>query len=165
VAPVYEGSRILFVEIQSLVVPAKGGVSRVFSDRIDSRRVSRIAAVLEKHLKVPFSDTDIYVNVAGGIRVDEVAVDLALAVSLYSAKTSLALCGLQVVFGEVSLAGEIRRVPHIERRAKSCLEMGFNRVIGPMGGSGPSGRYRRVSDLKQAMRSVFGERDEPGVEP
>ncbi len=65
VAPVYEGSRVLLVEIQSLVVPAKGGVSRIFSDRIDSGRVSRTAAVLEKHLSLRFADQDIYINVAG----------------------------------------------------------------------------------------------------
>jgi len=65
VAPVYEGSRVLLVEIQSLVVPAKAGMARVYSDRIDSSRVSRTAAVLEKHVGIAFSDRDIYVNVAG----------------------------------------------------------------------------------------------------
>ena len=85
-APVYEGSRVLLVEIQSLVVPAKGGISRVFSERIDAGRVSRMAAVLEKHLKVRLSDQDIYVNVGGGIRIGEVGIELPLAACLYSAR-------------------------------------------------------------------------------
>src|SRR6056297_1073189 len=84
-APVYEGSRVLMVEIQALVIPAKSGYTRIYSDRIDSNRVSRIAAVLEKHLSLRSSDHDIYINVAGGIKLDEVGIELPLAVALYSA--------------------------------------------------------------------------------
>jgi len=90
-APCYEGSRVLVVEIQALTVPAKGSVSRSFSDRIDNRRVSRVAAVLEKHVGVRFSDQDVYVNVAGGMRIQDVAIDLPLALALYSARTGLTL--------------------------------------------------------------------------
>lgn len=157
VAPVYEGSRVLLVEIQSLVVPAKGGISRVFSDRIDSRRVSRIAAVIEKHLKLPFSELDIYVNVAGGIRIGEVGVDLPLAVSLYSAKTNLNVPSLTSVLGEVSLAGEIRTVPHIDKRIKACMEMGFKTIIGPKQGKhgGSIDVYTEFTSLQDAVKAVF----------
>ena len=158
VAPIYEGSRILFVEIQSLVVPAKGGLSRVFSDKIDSRRVSRIAAVLEKQLSVRFSDHDIYVNVAGGMRIEEVAVDLALALSLYSARTNLPLPALSAVAGEVSLAGEVRDVSHMAGRLKTSREMGFQRIIGPGGDRGkPLPGQECVGTLKDAVRAVFVE--------
>jgi DNA repair protein RadA/Sms len=175
ISPVYEGSRILLVEIQSLVVPAKGGISRVFSDRIDSRRVSRIAAVLERHLNLRLSEMDIYVNVAGGIRIDEVGIDLALAMALYSAKMNLTLPALSAVLGEVSLAGEIRCVNHIDRRVKSAREMGFERIIGPVNREAERASqmpsltasekeqsknsmpyYTEVKDLKQAMRVGFG---------
>jgi DNA repair protein RadA/Sms len=157
VAPVYEGSRVLLVEIQSLVVPAKGGISRVFSDRIDSRRVSRIAAVLEKHLNIPFSTLDVYVNVAGGMRIEEVGTDLALAMALYSAKTGLSLPSLTAVIGEVSLAGEIRGVPHVDRRIRSSREMGFKQVIGPRNKDTANSRdfYQEVSTLEQAVRTAF----------
>jgi len=131
VAPVYEGSRILLVEIQSLVVPAKGGVSRVFSERIDSARVSRMAAVLEKHLKVRLSDQDIYVNVGGGIRIGEVGVDLSLCLSLYSARINQPIPSRTAVVGEISLAGEVRPVAHLERRIKAVQELGFTRLISP----------------------------------
>jgi hypothetical protein len=87
-AAVLEGSRTLLVEIQALAVPAKGAMSRVFSDRIDAARVSRVAATLEKHLKLRLSDHDLYVNVAGGIRITEVGVELALAAALHSARTA-----------------------------------------------------------------------------
>ena len=157
-APVYEGSRILLVELQSLVVSAKGGISRVFSDRIDSRRVSRIAAVLEKHLNIPLGGMDIYVNVAGGIRIEEVGIDLALAMSLYSAKTNLVLPPRTAVFGEISLAGEIRAVSHADRRIRSSLELGFRTLVGPPGqekrGSFADA-YRAAAALSDAARLLF----------
>ena len=133
VAPIYEGSRILLVEIQSLVVAAKGGVSRVFSERIDSARVSRMAAVLEKHLKVRLSDQDIYVNVGGGIRIGEVGVDLPLCLSLYSARINQPLPALTASVGEISLAGEVHPVGHLERRLRAVREMGFKRLVSPVG--------------------------------
>ncbi|MBN2533005.1 MAG: DNA repair protein RadA [Spirochaetales bacterium] len=156
--PVFEGTRVLMVEIQSLVVPAKSGISRVFSDKIDSRRVSRLAAVLEKHLKIPLSDADIYVNIAGGFKVSEVGIDLAICLSLYSAKTDLVLPPRTAVFGEVSLAGEIRAVPHMERRLKSAMDMGFNQVYGPIikeGNHEYFEGYHEYSLLNEAVRAVF----------
>jgi DNA repair protein RadA/Sms len=126
-----KAARILLVEIQSLVVPAKGGVSRVFSERIDSARVSRMAAVLEKHLKVRLSDQDIYVNVGGGIRISEVGVDLSLCLSLYSARINQPIPSLTAVVGEISLAGEVHPVGHLDRRIRAVREMGFTRLISP----------------------------------
>ena len=131
VAPVYEGSRVLLVEIQALTVPCKGGISRTFADRIDSRTVSRIAAVLEKHAGLRFSDQDIYVNVAGGIRINEPGIDLPLAVALYSARTGIAAPERCVFAGEISLAGEIRPVPQVELRLKAAEKLEFTAHIGP----------------------------------
>jgi DNA repair protein RadA/Sms len=157
-AAVYEGTRALMVEVQSLVVPVKGGVTRVFSDKIDSRRVSRLAAVLEKHLQVAFSDVDIYVNIAGGIKITEVGIDLPLCLSLYSAKTDLPLPQRTAILGEVSLAGELRPVPYIERRLKSAQEMGFSHVIGPVlkEGEKVSGiSYKGMTTVQKAVRTAF----------
>jgi DNA repair protein RadA/Sms len=152
VAPVYEGTRILLVELQALTVPAKGAVSRVFSDRIDSGRVSRIAAVLEKHLGLRFSDHDIYINVAGGIRINEVGVELALALALYSARTGLSLPKKLGVMGEVSLAGEIRSVSQMERRKKALKELGYNQLIFPA----TKGSKEGFSQLGQVIQALFG---------
>lgn len=156
--PVFEGTRVLMVEIQSLVVPAKGGISRVFSDKIDSRRVSRLAAVLEKHLKIPLFDVDIYVNIAGGFKVSEVGIDLAICLSLYSAKTDLTLPPRTAVFGEVSLAGEIRAVPHMERRLKSALDMGFQQIYGPVikeSDHTACEEYNEYFSLNDTVRAIF----------
>jgi DNA repair protein RadA/Sms len=154
VAPVHEGSRILLVEIQALTVPAKAGLTRVYSERIDSARVSRVAAVLEKHAGARFSDQDIYVNVAGGMRLTEPGIDLALACALYSARTSLALPAGAAMAGEISLAGEVRPVRHMRRRAKAAAALGFDLLLGPAEEGG--GEWKAVSDLKGALRVLFG---------
>ncbi|MDR2258888.1 MAG: DNA repair protein RadA [Treponema sp.] len=130
-AAVLEGSRTLLVEIQALTVPAKGSMSRVFSDRIDSARVSRVAATLEKHLKLRLSDQDLYINVAGGIRIAEVGVELALGCALYSARTGLPLPGRIAIAGELSLAGEVRPVRRLAGRIKTSRNLGFETFLGP----------------------------------
>ncbi|MCL2277362.1 MAG: DNA repair protein RadA [Treponema sp.] len=136
-AAVLEGTRTILVEIQALCIPAKSAISRVFSDRIDSGRVSRISAVLEKHLTMQgkpglrLSDQDLYINAAGGIRVTEVGVDLALACAIYSARTGLSLPADLAVAGEISLTGEIRPVRRLSGRIKTALNLGFNAFLAP----------------------------------
>ena len=121
--PVFEGSRVFVVEIQALTVPAKSSVNRVYSEKIDSARVSRVAAVLEKKLGLVFSDQDIYVNVAGGVRLSESAIDSCLA--------DLSVPSNVVLIGELSLAGEIRPVTKLKQRIKTSKEMGFTKVFVP----------------------------------
>lgn len=128
---VVEGSRTFMVEIQALTIPAKSGYSRVYSERIDTARVSRVAAVLERHAGMQFSDQDIYVNVAGGIRLSEVSIELPLALALYSAATGKPLPTSMVSIGELSLAGEVRPVGFGEKRVKGALDMGFSTVLAP----------------------------------
>jgi DNA repair protein RadA/Sms len=130
-AAVLEGTRAILVEIQALTIPAKGAVSRVFSDKIDSGRVSRIAAVLEKHIGLRLSDQDIYVNIAGGIRISEVGVELALACALYSARTGLALPASLAIAGELSLTGELRPVNRLPGRIKTAGNLGFASFLCP----------------------------------
>jgi DNA repair protein RadA/Sms len=167
-AAVLEGSRTLLVEIQALTVPAKSAVTRVFSDRIDSARVSRIAATLEKHLKLRLSDQDLYVNVAGGIRIAEVGVDLALAASLYSARTGLSLPAKTAIAGELSLAGEVRPVRRLLGRIKTSRNLGFETFLGPFPEPSAqdeegrttedgkeSGKIVTVKTLKSAITSLF----------
>ena len=129
--PVFEGSRVFVVEVQALTVPAKAAMNRVYSDKVDSARVSRVAAVLEKRAGIQFSDQDIYINVAGGVRLTESAIDAALAAALYSARTNISLPEQTVVVGEVSLAGEIRPVSKLKQRLKAAKELGFTRSVAP----------------------------------
>ncbi len=157
-AAVLEGSRVIVVEIQALTVPAKGSMSRVFSDKIDAARVSRVAAVLEKHLKVRLSDHDLYVNVAGGMRIAEVGVELALAAALYSARTGLSLPPKLAVAGELSLAGELRPVRRLDSRVKTARGLGFERFLGPKAEKGErdgTEKWNAHADLRAAIASLF----------
>lgn len=128
---VVEGSRTFLVEIQALVIPAKSGYSRLYSERIDTALVTRIAAVLERHAQIPLFDKDIYVNVAGGIKLSEVAIELPLALALFSASTSTPLSPHLISMGEVSLAGEIRPVGFGDKRIKGSIELGFTTILAP----------------------------------
>jgi len=148
---VFEGSRAFLVEIQALTVPAKASISRVYSEKIDSARVARVAAVIEKRTGLHFSDQDIYVNVAGGVRLSESAIDSALAVALYSARTDLAVSDNTVILGELSLAGEIRPVPRLKQRIKTAMDLGFHNIFAPENEGGAVA----VSSVGQLVKSVF----------
>ena len=158
VAPVFEGSRSLLVEIQALTVPAKSGISRIYSDRIDAGRVARMGAVLEKHLGLHLAEHDMYVNVAGGIRIAEVGVELPLALALYSARTGVPLPEHMAIIGEVSLTGEVRPVPGLEKRFRACKELGFTRLLGPADGAEKSTdpSLVTVQVVKDAVKAAFG---------
>lgn len=150
--PVFEGTRVFIVEIQALTVPAKAAISRVYSDKIDSARVSRVAAVLEKRAGLKFSDQDLYINVAGGVRLTESAIDAALAAALYSARTDIALPEKTAVLGELSLAGEIRPVSKLKQRVKTAKELGFTKLIVPEKEPGAV----TVDNIKSLVKSLFG---------
>lgn len=130
---VVEGSRTFLVEIQALTIPAKSGFSRVYSDRVDTARVNRIAAILERHAGLHLSDQDIYVNIAGGMKINEVSIELAIALALWSARTETVLPVDLVSFGELSLAGEVRPVSFLEKRIKTSEDMGFKTYLSPYG--------------------------------
>ncbi len=148
--PVFEGSRVFLVEIQALTVPAKASVSRIYSEKIDSGRVARVAAVIEKRCGLCFSDQDIYVNVAGGIKLSESAIDAALATALYSARTDIAVKNGTAVFGELSLAGEIRQVTKSKQRIKAAESLGFTQIITP-----DTDSNKGISDIKTLIKTIF----------
>jgi DNA repair protein RadA/Sms len=159
-AAVLEGTRAILVEIQALTIPAKGAVSRVFSDKIDSGRVSRVAAALEKHLGLRLSDQDLYVNVAGGIRITEVGVELALACALYSARTGLALPAGLAIAGELSLTGELRPVSRLAGRIKTAGNLGFAVFLCPSPESPPdvqgqAATLKPARDIKSAIKLIY----------
>ncbi|HSV55633.1 MAG TPA: DNA repair protein RadA, partial [Magnetospirillaceae bacterium] len=159
VAPLWEGSRCLLVEIQALTVPAKASLTRVYSDRVDAGRVARVAAVLERHAGLRFSDQDVYVNVAGGMRIAEPGADLAVAAALYSARSGLALPERTAVAGELSLAGEVRPLRRMRARVRACGALGFAEVIGPsQDEEGGENGWTGVATVQDAMRRIFGHR-------
>jgi DNA repair protein RadA/Sms len=148
--PVFEGSRVFLVEIQALTVPAKASVSRIYSEKIDSGRVARVAAVIEKRCGLCFSDQDIYVNVAGGIKLSESSIDAALAAALYSARTDIAVKNGTAVFGELSLAGEIRPVTKTKQRIKAAEGLGFTSILAPA-----EDDKAGISDIKTLIKTLF----------
>jgi DNA repair protein RadA/Sms len=166
-AAVLEGSRTLLVEIQALTVPAKGAMSRVFSDRIDSARVSRVAAVIEKHLGLRLSDQDLYINVAGGIRITEVGVELALASALYSARTAIPAPAKTAIAGELSLAGEVRPLRRLQSRLRTARNLGFTGFLGPVAPAEEGTEnlalegFSGVRNIKEAMKNLFSQ----GIDP
>ncbi len=149
---VFEGNRVFMVEIQALVAPAKASISRVFSEKIDSARVSRIAAILEKRAGIKFLGQDIYVNVAGGIKLTESAIDGALAIAIFSARADISVPVGTAVFGELSLAGELRAVPKIKQRAKTAENLGFSNIFAPEKSTG----IEYTNNISELVKKIFG---------
>jgi DNA repair protein RadA/Sms len=133
-----EGTRPLLVEIQALVAPTALGTPRRAVVGADSSRLSMILAVLEARCGVRLSGHDVYLNVAGGLRISEPAADLAIAAALVSSLSGAALPADGVYFGEISLTGAVRAVPQVPARLKEAVKLGFTRGVVPDGGKGDS---------------------------
>ena len=131
VACVMEGSRPLLAEIQGLVTSTGFGNPRRISNGFDFNRLAMLIAVLEKRGGYYFSNMDAYINVVGGMKLDEPALDLTIAMALVSSLKDYALRDDVLAFGEIGLAGEIRGVSHCEQRIKEASRLGFSRCIIP----------------------------------
>ncbi len=126
-----EGTRPLLVEIQALVAPTALGTPRRAVIGWDQSRLAMILAVLEAHCRVRLGDCDVYLNVAGGLRINEPAADLAVAAALVSSRLGTPLPADCVYFGEVSLSGAVRPVAHAGARLKEARKLGFARAVLP----------------------------------
>ena len=131
VTAVMEGTRPLLAEIQGLATTSGFGTPRRMSTGFDYARMALILAVLEKRAGFYFSNLDAYLNVVGGLRIDEPAVDLAVAMALVSSLKDTPIRDDTVVFGEIGLAGELRSVSHIESRVSEAYRLGFTRCVLP----------------------------------
>lgn len=129
VIPCLEGTRPLLVEIQALVGPSPLGMPRRTAIGVDHHRISLLVAVLGKRMGLEMGDQDIFVNVAGGLKVDEPAADLAIVAAMISSFLDKVVDKNLVVFGEVGLAGEIRAVSQPELRIKEAAKLGFRRCL------------------------------------
>ncbi|GGE56755.1 DNA repair protein RadA [Pullulanibacillus camelliae] len=156
-----EGTRTVLVEIQALVTPTSFGNPRRMATGIDHNRISLLMAVLEKRVGLLLQNHDAYVNVAGGVRLDEPAIDLAVALSIASSFRDQPTPPTDVVIGEVGLTGEVRRVSRIEQRVIEAQKMGFTRAVIPQqnisGWTFPKGiEVVGVATVKEAMETVLG---------
>lgn len=131
VACTVEGSRPILTEVQGLVTPTSFGNPRRMATGFDYNRMSLILAVLEKRCGYYFSSMDAYVNVVGGIKLDEPAADLSVAITLVSSLKDVVVNDNIIAFGEIGLAGEIRSVPHCELRVGEAERLGFEKCIIP----------------------------------
>ncbi len=128
---VMEGSRPLITEIQTLASPTVFPAPRRTSDGFDYNRMCLLLAVLEKRLGLRFSACDVYLNVAGGLRIDEPAADLTVALSLISGFADKIVPQGTIAFGEIGLSGEVRAVSHAEYRVKEAIRLGFRKILLP----------------------------------
>jgi len=126
-----EGSRGVLAEIQALVTPTGFGNPRRMSSGIDINRVILMIAVLEKRARVRLSNSDVYINVAGGLKIDETAIDLGLCIAIASGVRDVPLPPDMVFIGEVGLGGELRTVSQLEKRLMEASKMGFTKAIVP----------------------------------
>jgi DNA repair protein RadA/Sms len=151
-----EGSRPVLVEIQALVSPSYLQMPRRLATGVDPQRLLQVLAVLERRAGVAFGQHDVYVSVAGGVRISEPAIDLPLALALASARRDVPLPAVLAAFGEIGLAGEVRPVAHSEARVHEAARLGLTMIASASGGaSAPKGiDVRVVSNIAEAVASM-----------
>ncbi|HEX5365079.1 MAG TPA: DNA repair protein RadA [Acidimicrobiales bacterium] len=157
VAPVLDGQRPLLVEVQALVVPSSVPAPRRTTQGVDVGRLAQVLAVLDRRAELDLSRCEVHVGVAGGVRVAEPAVDLAMAVAVASSATGAVVPAPLVACGEIGLGGELRQVQRTERRLAEAGRLGFTHAVVP--GSAPDGpaglRLSRASSLTEALGAAL----------
>jgi len=155
-----EGTRPILLEVQALVTPSNYGYPQRVSNGFDQRRLSILLAVLEKRANSRVSATNVFVNIAGGIRITEPAADLAVCVAIASSLTDKVIDNQAIIIGEVGLGGEIRSVGHIEKRIQEAEKLGFKHAIIPSGNKKelkPTGNIsaETFDNLDQVVKSLL----------
>ncbi len=155
-----EGTRTILVEVQSLVCTTLFGVPRRTVVGVDYNKVMLIAAVLEKKAGIALANHDIFIKVAGGMRLDEPAIDLGILASITSNFLDKPIDPRTVIFGEVGLAGEVRGINHVEQRLREAAKLGFTRAVLPKDNlkvkpKGADMKLVPVSTVKEAIEKLF----------
>ncbi|MDM8536790.1 DNA repair protein RadA [Desulfobacterales bacterium HSG17] len=160
VAASLEGSRPILVEVQALCTPTSFASPKRTIIGLDAGRVALLTAVMDKRLSIHLLGHDIFMNVAGGVRVNEPAVDLAVVAALAGSFLDKPVATKMLVMGEIGLAGEIRAVGHIENRMAEAVKMGFTDFVVPAGNAkrvkmAPGTQVIGVSNIRAAMDIIF----------
>ncbi|WP_056956839.1 DNA repair protein RadA [Lacticaseibacillus pantheris] len=158
-----EGTRPILVEIQALITPTLFGNAKRTSSGIDRNKASLIMAVLEKRADVMLQNQDAYLKATGGVRLDEPAIDLAVAMAIVSSYRDVEIAATDAFVGEIGLTGEVRRVNRIEDRVKEAAKLGFKRIFVPRnnlhGWDVPTDiDVVGVTSVSEALQKVFGRR-------
>ncbi|HKF13845.1 MAG TPA: DNA repair protein RadA [Gaiellaceae bacterium] len=163
VACTLEGTRPLLLEIQALVAPTDLAMPRRVGTGVDPKRLAMIVAVLSRHGGMALGQADVFVNVAGGVRIDEPGADLAVALAIASAAKGAPVPAGTAAFGEIGLTGRLRPAAQAERRLEECAKLGLGSVVVPAGTKSRKGvEARAVETVKQAISAALGARSEPG---
>jgi len=160
IVPVIEGSRTILIEVQALISSSAFASPRRLATGVSKKRISILLAVLEKRAGFNFQNYDAHLNIVGGLKIDEPALDLGIVTSIISSSKDYSLPGSVSVVGEVGLAGEIRAVSNIEKRINELKKIGFKRVLIPGGNTKkldfiPDLDIIGVSDIKEVMDILF----------
>ena len=159
VAAICEGNRPILVEIQALVTSANYGTPQRVASGIDNKRLALLLAILEKRCGYPMAGNDVFISVAGGLKLSEPAVDLPIMAAIVSSFTNKTVSSSTVVAGEVGLSGEVRGIAMAERRINEVEKMGFNRIVLPKSGAAVTAnkiKVNLVSDIEKALESLLG---------
>jgi DNA repair protein RadA/Sms len=136
VACTLEGTRPLLLEIQALVAPSDLAMPRRVATGVDPKRLAMIVAVLARHAGLPLGGADVFVNVAGGVRIDEPGADLGIALAIASAAKGVPVRDGVAAFGEIGLTGRLRVAAQADRRVAECRKLGLRTVVAPAGTKG-----------------------------
>jgi len=151
---VREGSRRLLLEIQALVAPTDLAMPRRVGTGVDPKRLAMIVAVLSRHARIALGQADVFVNVAGGVRIDEPGADLAIGLAIVSAARGAPVKTGTAAFGEVGLTGRLRPATQSERRLEECAKLGLAAAIAPAG-TPARGKLRMIGaeTLREAAKA------------
>jgi DNA repair protein RadA/Sms len=154
VACALEGTRPILLEIQALVAQSELAMPRRVATGVDPKRLAMIVAVLARHAGVGLGQADVFVNVAGGVRIDEPGADLAIALAIASAAKRVPVKEGRGTFGEIGLTGRLRTAAQAERRVEECAKLGLSAVIAPTG-TPATGKIRveTAETLREAIRA------------
>ena len=147
-----EGTRPILLEVQALVAPTDLAMPRRVGTGVDPKRLAMIVAVLGRHASIPLASADVFVNVAGGVRIEEPGADLAVALAIASAARGVPVCEGLAAFGEIGLTGRLRQASQAERRLEECMKLGITTVVAPAGTTGRSSvRVAAAENLRLAI--------------
>ena len=154
VACVLEGTRPILLEIQALVAPTDLAMPRRLGTGVDPKRLAMIVAVLARHAGVALGQADVFVNVAGGVRIDEPGADVPIALAIASAARRLPVHDALAAFGEIGLTGRLRVAAQSERRLEECAKLGLRAALAPAG-TGAPGKIRvlEAGTLRHAIKA------------
>jgi DNA repair protein RadA/Sms len=159
VACALEGTRPILLEVQALVSSTDLAMPRRVGTGVDPKRLAMIVAVLGRHARIPLGSADVFVNVAGGVRIDEPGADLAIALAIASAQRGAPVKAGTAAFGEIGLTGRLRVAAQAERRLEECAKLGLRSVFAPAGTQARGKiRVQEADTLRRAIGAALDER-------